>query len=137
MKNKELDISTYKQLLFSSDTSKDSIEDLVNKYYNRFVTSIQGQIVALEKLKKEKDKSRIPEGKLYSSSGGKTKFRKEVQKFNIKMLESLKKDDLQYFDEKWAILTKKADEKLKNALENKPAPVDKRILFLLWKYMVI
>ena len=125
-KIKESNISTYKQLLFDSDTSKDSIEDLVNKYYNRFVTSIEGQIVALGELKEKKDEFRIPEGKLYSSSGGKTKFRKEVKKFNIKMLESLKKDDLQYFDEKWAILTKEADEKLKNALENKPAPVDKK-----------
>jgi len=125
-KIKELDISTYKQLLFSFDTSNDSFEDLVNKYYDRFVNSIEGQIAALAELEEEKDKSRIPEGKLYSSSGGKTKFRKEVKKFNIKMLESLKKDDLQYFDEKWAILTKEADKKLKNALENKPAPVDKK-----------
>ena len=124
-KNPE-DRKNYEELFAALGVKGSTYEEKVNNRINSFKDSIDNQIEFIEEIIKDKKEGKITEKKLYANYGGKPKFRKIVEKSKISALEELKRDDLEYFDEKWAILTKEADEKLKNALENKPAPVDKK-----------
>ena len=124
-KNPE-DRKNYEELFAALGVKGSTYEEKVNNRINSFKDSIDNQIEFIEEIIKDKKEGKITEKKLYANYGGKPKFRKIVEKSKISALEKLKRDDLEYFDEKWSILTKEADEKLKNALENKPAPVDKK-----------
>jgi len=120
------DRKSSEELLTALGIKGSTYEEKVNNYINSYKDSINNQIEFIEEVIKDKKEGQLAEKKLYENYGGKPKFRKIVENSKISVLEELKRDDLEYFDKKWAILTKEADKKLKNALENKPAPVDKK-----------